>query len=122
MITFAKLADARQLPYKFPGAQRKFKFYSQRVSTEQYTSIFMSKKSTIFLPAGINVFKMTQNKVNDCIKVSIPILDSLASCEGNKRKINFNNFQTKGLYHTGIEKNKQNPDTNIHSCTFTCFQ
>ena len=72
MITFAKLADARQLSFLVLNV-----IYSQRVSMEQHTSIFMSKKSTIFLPAGINVFKMTQNKVNDCIKVSIPILDSL---------------------------------------------
>ena len=64
MKTSAKFTGARQVPYRFPGARRKFNLYHKRVSMVKYTSIFLSKKTVIFLPVGINVFEIIKNTVN----------------------------------------------------------
>ena len=69
-------------------AQSKFKFYCQRVPKKQYNNTFMCKKQAIFLQTGINLFK---EKV-------------FSLWNGNKIKVNFNNFETKSLYHTRIEE------------------
>ena len=44
---------------------------------EQYANIFMYKKPMIFLPAGINLFRVIKSKVEHCINPFISTLNKL---------------------------------------------
>ena len=59
----------------------------------------MCKKSTIFLPAGINLFKV----------ITTDFEQIFAYWDSYQTKFNLDNsFQTKDLYHTGIEQKLKN--------------
>ena len=56
-----------KVTHRCPEAHHKLKVDHQRVSTEHFANIFISKKPAVFFPAGINLFKA--NKVEHCINI-----------------------------------------------------
>ena len=71
----------------------------------------LSTKSVILIPSGINLSKVIETAVENCIKVFMLTLGKLLlSGMGKKRKINFNKFQTRTSHEvevTGTHKNTQ---------------
>ena len=76
--------------YRIPSAWCKFNIYHQRVSMKLQTNIFMCRKTTIFFPASINLFRGIINKWINCSNVFIPTFNKIFLVQmGTKVKLIF---------------------------------